>query len=77
MLSIVCDGENGRKKLASLLHIKPLLYTQVVLVTRNYGKTATLDSYLQGKKNIIYIDCPEWIVTSSPTTFLWVHECLL
>ena len=69
--SIVCDREHETKMLDSILHNTPTSI-RVVLGPRNCGKTATLVSYLQGKKNIVYIDC-RGIDTSSPTAFLEVR----
>ena len=64
------------EKLDSVLQ-QPPTSIRVILGPRSCGKTATLLSYLQGKKNIVYIDC-RGIDTSSPTAFLEVRvPCLL
>ena len=71
-----CDREHETEKLDSVLTCQPTSI-RVVLGPPNCGKTATLVSYLQGKKNIVYIDC-RGIDTSSPTAFLEVRlPCLL
>ena len=71
-LLYVCpyNREHETKELDLLCHQKPSSI-RVILGPRSCGKTATLVSYLQGKDNIVYIDC-RGIDSSTPPRFMKV-----
>ena len=66
----ISDRAHETNKLDSLCRQKPTAI-RVVLGPNNCGKTGTLVSYMQEKKNIVYIDC-RGIDTSSPMHFIQV-----
>lgn len=66
------NREHETMELDWLCHREPSSI-RVILGPRNCGKTATLVSYLQGKDNIVYIDC-RGIDTRTPISFMKVCE---